>query len=94
MTHQVQKKSSFTSILIIIATVLLLAYAGWDAFKVKPALNQKVDSVTVQFANLKVYLDAKLPQIDSLLVVHTNQIKEQNTQLVELNKLTEILKEK
>ena len=94
MPHPVEKKSSFTSILIIIVTVLLLSYAGWDAFKIKPALNQKVNNVTVQFDNLKVYLDKKLPQIDSLLVVHTNQIQEQNNQLIELNKLTGILNEK
>jgi len=94
MGHQVKKKSSFTSIVIIIIALILLTYAGWDAFKIRPAVNQKVDTVTVQFANLKTYLDKKLPQIDSLLVVHTNQIQEQNNQLIELNQLTEVLKEK
>ena len=95
MGHQdIKKSSSFTSIIIIIVTFILLSYAAYDAFKVRPALNLKVDTVTIQFANLKTYLDKKLPEMDSLLVVHTNQIQEQNNQLVELNKLTMVLKEK
>jgi len=92
--HPVEKKSSFTSILIIIIATLLLSYAAWDAFKVRPALSFKVETVTTQFDSLRTYLKTKLPEIDSLLVVHTNQIEEQNKQLIELNKITGVLKEK
>jgi hypothetical protein len=95
MAHNIQnKKMNLTGIIIIVCILILLAYAGLDAFKIRPNLNQRVDSVTVQFATLKVYLDKKLPQIDSLLIVHTGQIEEQNIQLIELNQLTKVLKEK
>lgn len=88
-----EKKFNLTGVLIIVVAIILLVYTGYDAFKVRPEIKQRVDTVTTEFHELKTYLDAKLPEIDSVLVVHTNQIKEQNQQLNELNKLTSILKQ-
>ena len=93
MPHPTEKKAGFTRTVIIIVAMLLLSYTAWDAFKVRPMLSNKVNTVTVQFDSLRTYLGTKLPEIDSLLVIHTNQIEEQNQQLIELNQLTEILKE-
>ena len=89
-----QKKFSFTGTLVILVAMLLLVYTGWDAFKVRPEINQRVDTVASEFHQLKIYLDDKLPEIDSVLVLHTDQIKEQNIQLDELNQLTQLMKDK
>ena len=88
------KKFNFIGTLIISFVILLIVYTGWDAFKVRPQIKEKVDTVSVEFKELKIYLDAKLPEIDSVLILHTDQIQEQNLQLSEINKLTQVLSEK
>ena len=88
------KNFNFIGTLIITFVLLLIVYTGWDAFKVRPQIKEKVDTVSVEFKELKIYLDAKLPEIDSVLILHTDQIQEQNLQLSEINKLTQVLSEK
>lgn len=88
-----KKKINLTGVLMIIVAVILLTYTALDAFKIRPELKNKVETVTTSFSDLKVYLDKKLPEIDSVLVIHTNQIEEQHLQLKELNTLTTVLKE-
>jgi len=87
-------KINLPALLISLVIIGMLTYVGIDAFKTRPQFNKKVEIVTNEFDSLKVFLTAKLPEIDSALYIHTNQIRDQNEQLDELNKLTEILKEK
>ena len=55
--------------------------------------NDRIQVIYEKFSDMKSYLDAKLPEIDTALYKHAKQIADQNKQLEELNKLTEVLKE-
>lgn len=92
MKRTIQKKTTFTGILLVLVAIILLTYTAYDAFYLRPHINQRVDTVSYQFNELKVYLDSKLPEVDSLLILHTQQINEQNKQINELNELTKVLK--
>ena len=85
------KNFNFIGTLIITFVLLLIVYTGWDAFKIRPEFKQKIDTVSVEFHELKLYLDAKLPEIDSVLVLHTEQLEEQNVQLDRINNLSQVL---
>ena len=86
-------KINLPSILFSLATLIILSYIVIDIFITKPEFKQRVDNVAYSFDSLTVFLTAKLPEIDSALYIHTQQIADQNEQLLQLNKLTEILKE-
>jgi len=87
-------KINLPSLILSLALIGMLSYISIDAFVIKPQFNKVVKSVVYDFDSLSIFLTNKLPQIDSALYIHTNQIADQNIQLEELNKLTEILKEK
>ena len=78
-------------IIAIIIGGAMVVYMVLDLFWFQPTMDVKVKKVTTEFIQLKTYLDAKLPQIDSVLVLHTNQIQEQTEQLNKLNELKQIL---
>jgi len=82
-----------TPILIIIACIILLSYVTYDICVNQPKLYKKVEYVTKKFNSYKIYLDTKLPELDSIVLEHSKQISFQNDQLIELNELTTILKE-
>jgi len=86
-------KINLPSIILSLALIGMLLYISADAFVTKPQFKQTMERVTDNFDSLTIFLTAKLPKIDSALYIHTNQIADQNKQLEELNKLTEILKE-
>ena len=86
-------KINLPSLILSLALIGMLLYISFDAFVTKPQFNQNVERVTQNFDSLTMYLTTKLPEIDSALYIHTHQIADQNKQLEELNKLTEILKE-
>ena len=79
--------------LVIIIIFYLVGVATWDAFVATPKKAAQIEVVHEKFNNMKTYLDAKLPEIDSALQRHEILINDQNTQLSELNELTDILKE-
>ena len=79
--------------LVIVIIIYLVGIATWDAFVAGPKKAAQIEVVHNKFNDMKIYLDAKLPQIDSALYRHEIQLDDQNTQLSELNELTEILKE-
>jgi negative regulator of sigma E activity len=79
--------------LVILIIVYLVSVATWDAFVASPKKAAQIEVVHNKFNDMKTYLDAKLPQIDSALYRHEIQLDDQNEQLAELNDLTEILKE-
>ena len=93
-SYKSQKRTrSILSLIVIIITIYLLSVVSYDAFIATPKKTEKIEFVTEKFGELKVYLDAKLPEIDSALIEHAKQIDDQNTQLIEINKLTKVLKE-
>ena len=79
--------------LVIVIILYLVGVATWDAFVAAPKKAAHIEVVHNKFNDMKTYLDAKLPQIDSALYRHEIQLDDQNKQLTELNGLTEILKE-
>jgi hypothetical protein len=83
-----EKKSTKISFAIVLITIMLLCYALFDAFYLKPSVNKKIEKVTIEFLDFKTYLDTKLPQIDSALIIHSEEIQCQNKKLEELNTLT------
>jgi len=87
-------KINLPSLILSLALIGMLFYISADAFIAKPEFKQKVELVSQEFDSLSIFLTSKLPEIDSALYIHTHQIADQNKQLAELNKLTEILREK
>ena len=93
-SYKAQKRSrSIISGIVIVIIVYLLAVTSYDAFIATPAKTEKVQVVYEKFMDMKTYLDAKLPEIDTALFKHEQQIRDQNEQLEELNKLTTVLRE-
>ena len=86
-------KINLASLILSLALIGMLIYISVDAFVTKPQFKQTVERVSQDFDSLTIFLTAKLPEIDSALYIHTHQIADQNKQLEELNKLTEILRE-
>lgn len=78
---------------VILIICYLVSVATWDAFVATPKKNAQIERVYTKFIDFKTYLDAKIPQMDSALIRHEEQINEQNDQLMELNNLTKVLKE-
>jgi hypothetical protein len=79
--------------IVIILIFYLVGVATWDAFVATPKKAAQIEVVHGKFNDMKTYLDAKLPQIDSALFRHEIQLDNQNKQLSELNELSGILKE-
>ena len=68
--------------LIIIAIIIVLfLYIGVDSFKTTPVIRAQVDSVKVEYKNLSKFLDKKMPEIDSTLILQASQIKKQTTEI-------------
>ena len=86
-------KINLPSLILSIALIGMLSYISVDAFITKPQFKETVHNVVYDFDSLTIFLTGKLPEIDSALYKHTHQIADQNKQLEELNKLTEILRE-
>ena len=85
-------QARFTFI-VILALIYLIGVTSYNAFILAPKQNHRVEQVMTSFGEFKTYIDAKLPEMDSALIRHENQIAEQNKQLEELNTLTRVLKE-
>lgn len=93
-TYKAQKRSKIgISVLIILVVIYLLGVVSYDAFITTPEKNKQIEIVHNKFSEMKTYLDAKLPEIDSALTKHEIQLNIQNEQLRELNELTIVIKE-
>ena len=79
--------------IVLLVIIYLLGMTTYDAFVGTPKKNAKIEVVHEKFNDMKIYLDAKLPEIDSALQRHEVLIDDQNTQLEELNRLTGIIEE-
>lgn len=90
--HQRRARARVTALVILII-IYLLGVTTYDAFIGTPKKNARIELVYNKFIDMKSYLDAKLPQIDSALIRHEIQLDDQNDQLLELNKLTGIIEE-
>ncbi len=87
------KWSSPQSLIIAIIIVLILAYMAVDAFKTKPYIKQEVENVKVQYKELSIFLDKKIPEIDSTLkdqggkiINQTQDIEELKTSIIQIGK--------
>jgi len=86
-------KITWSALLITIITIFLISYAVYDASVTNPSINEKIEYVNNEFDSLKIYLDAKIPEIDEALIKHEMQIKRQEEQLIRLHELTESIRE-
>jgi flagellar basal body-associated protein FliL len=92
-SYKSQKRARIRIVLIIsLIIIYLLGVTSYDAFVSTPIKKERVEALYSKFIDMKNYLDAKLPEIDTALSRHEQQIAEQNEQLKELNRLTEVLK--
>lgn len=93
-TYKAQRRSrARVTAVVILALIYLLGATTFDVFVQSPKKAERVEQVMVKFNEFSEFMDAKIPQMDSALIRHERQIADQNTQLLELNKLTKILKE-
>lgn len=91
-----EKKSNWfspQSIIILSIIILILFYIAVDAFKTKPYIKEEVNNVKIQYKELSVYLDEKIPEIDSALKIQEDKIVRQGkdievlkTSIIDLNK--------
>lgn len=80
-----------TTIICAIIAAFLLIYAVVDFTITQPKIRNNVKEVAVQFDSMKIYLDTKLPQIDSALIIHSTQIQLQTEHLKGINKVSSVL---
>lgn len=80
-----KKWGSAQSIIIMAIILLIFAYIGYDAIKVKPQMRTELQEVRVQYDSLSNFLDKKIPEIDSTLEVQSNQISRQGQEINMLN---------
>lgn len=80
-----KKWGSAQSIIIMAIILLIFAYIGYDAIKVKPRMRTELQEVRIQYDSLSTFLDKKIPEIDSTLEVQSNQISRQGQEINMLN---------
>ena len=87
------KWSSPQSLIVALIVVLIMAYIAIDAFKTKPYIKQEVENVKVQYKELSIFLDRKIPEIDSTLkdqggkiIQQTEDIEELKTSIIQIGK--------
>jgi len=56
--------------------ILIFSYIGYDLFIFSPKYEKKVANIEKQFNELKIYLDKKLPEIDSAINITSKQYSE------------------
>lgn len=86
-------KITWPALILTAIISFLVLYAIIDASVTNPKIKEKIEHVYEDFDSLKVFLDEKIPQIDSALVKHDQQIKRQEEQLEQLHNLTKSIKE-
>lgn len=84
----------FPSVIATVITFFLIIYAVLDFSITQPKIRNNVKEVAAQFDSMKMYLDCKLPEIDSALEQHQKEIYMQTTQLKELNNISSMLIQK
>ena len=93
-SYKYQRRSTAIIVTVVILVIVyLLGVTSYDAFVSSPKKAKRMEIIHQNFSEMKTYLDNKLPEIDSALILHEKQIEDQNKQLEELNRLTEVLKE-
>ena len=88
-----KKWSSPQAIIVMILIVVIFAYIGVDALLTKPQIKRDLVEVKGQYVELSVFLDNKVPEIDSTFQEHAEQIKEQKGQITVLQETFSGLKE-
>ncbi|NMC60446.1 MAG: hypothetical protein GYA51_13835 [Candidatus Methanofastidiosa archaeon] len=79
------KKWKSAQAYIIVAIILtIFVYIGVDAFSTKPQIRKDLSDVKGQYKELSNFLEIKIPEIDSTFKLQADQIKEQKTQMSEL----------
>jgi len=88
---KIELKINLCSALCSIFIALLLSYAIIDFSYVQPNIKNHIINVNFKFDSLKVYLDNKLPELDTALSIHAKQLTRQTIQIKELTDLTQEL---
>lgn len=83
-----QVNINLCSAICSIFIALLLSYAIIDFSYVQPKIKANILDVTFKFDSLKLYLDRKLPELDTALTIHTYQLSKQTEQIKELTDIT------
>jgi len=60
-----KKISSPQSIIVLCIVLLIFTYIGNDALLVKPHLQTQIDSIRVEYRDLSLYLDKRIPEIET-----------------------------
>lgn len=79
---------SINTVIFSLITIVLLTFAIFDFTITQPKIRNNVKTIAVEFDSMKVYLDDKLPEIDSALTQHQKAIAAQTKYLEELNTIS------
>jgi len=88
MDHK-RKWASPQAIIIITIILLIFAYITVDITQIKPEIRNDMDSLKNEYVELSNFLDVKIPEIDSTLIIQAGQISNQGE---EINTLSEEVK--
>jgi len=81
-----KKKWTTPQSLIIMAIVLLIfVYIAIDMTRTKPSIKADIKEVKGEYVELSLFLDAKIPEIDSTLKIQADQISNQGKDINSLN---------
>jgi hypothetical protein len=84
-------KITWPSLIIVASLIFLITYSIIDATVTRPNFNKKVNYVNTEFDSLKIFLDIKLPELESAIELHEAQLERQNLQLQNLGELAKCL---
>jgi len=85
-------KRTWSIIITILILLSLYSYMIIDVTVVQPKYSKKIDDVVVEFSLMKTYLDVKIPEMDTLLSRHTEELLRQNKQLQKLNNVARFIR--
>lgn len=84
--NNIKKWASIQSIIIITTIFLIFVYIGMDLIKINPEIKSDLKDVKLDVVKLSLFLDKKVPEIDSTLKLQAEQISEQSLDIENLNK--------
>jgi flagellar biosynthesis protein FlhB len=69
------------AIIVMAIIFVIFAYIAFDLFSAKPKMKSELKEVKGQYKELSVFLDEKIPEIDSTFREHATQIQQQRGQI-------------
>jgi len=69
------------SIIVIAIIAIIFCYIFVDLFLNKPQMNNDIKELKSQYNELSIFLDKKIPEIDSTFSIQSKQLQEQKQQM-------------